>query len=310
MKKSLSLLLAALMVAGLAACGGSSSAPATSAAPAAETEAPAAETEAPAAETEAAAEVDYSKLSPASLEYHSLAAIKQRGELHIATEATFAPYAFKDADGNLVGLEVSLVNQIAEDMGVKCVIDDMAFDSVLPSVQAGLDDCAFAALTPTAERQEAFTFTKSYFSNGQMSLCRVEDVEKFKDESAMVAGVTMGAQKGTYQQTVAETLYPDCTGRYLEAVPNVVMDLKAGNIDIAIMDYDNAYAYAYQNEDLETAFVVPMLEGDAPSNCAASMLGNEELTECFNTLIDEYIADGRMQQWYEDAVALQLSLTE
>ena len=113
MKKTISLIMAALLTAGLTACGGSSAPASTTAAPAA-TEAPATEaaaTEAAAteaAEETAAAEVDYSKLAPTSIEYHSVAAIQQRGELHIATEATFAPYAFKDADGNLVGLEVDL----------------------------------------------------------------------------------------------------------------------------------------------------------------------------------------------------------
>ncbi|MGN1230339.1 MAG: ABC transporter substrate-binding protein [Anaerotignum sp.] len=280
MKKYLAFALALAMAFGCTACGGGS---------------------------EEAATTEYTSTD---VEYHSVAAIQERGEIHIATEATFAPYAFKDADGNLVGLEVSLVNKIAEDMGVTCVIDDMAFDSVLPSVQSGLDDIAFAALTPTAERKESYDFTQSYFSNGQMSLVRAEDAEKFKDESAMVAGVTLGAQKGSYQQTVAETLYPDCAGRYLETMPNIVMDLKAGNIDIAIMDFDNAYAYANQNADLVTAFKVPMLEGDEDSNCAAAMKGNEDLVNYINELIQKYIDDGSMQKWYEEAVLIQQSLTE
>ena len=292
MKKHFALALAVALALGCTACGSSSKE--TTADTSKET-------------TSEAASGDY---SATDIEYHSVAEIQKRGEIRIATEATFAPYAFKDSEGNLVGLEVSLVNAIAEDMGVTCVIDDMAFDSVLPSVQSGLDDIAFAALTPTAERQESFTFTDSYFSNGQMSLVRKEDVDKFKDESAMVAGVTLGAQKGSYQQTVAETLYPDCTGRFLETVPSIIMDLKAGNIDIAIMDYDNAYSYANQNEDLETAFKVPMLEGDEESNCAAAMKGNEDLTSYINELIKKYIDDGSMQKWYEEAVLLQQSLNE
>ena len=294
MKKFLAILLALCLVLSMAACGSSA---ASSAAAEASGDASAAET-------------DYSSLSSTDPAYHSVAAIQQRGELKIATEATFAPYAFKDADGNLVGLEVSLVNAIAEEMGVKCVIDDMAFDSVLPSVQAGLDDCAFAALTPTAERQEAFAFTQSYFSNGQMSLCRVGDAAKYTDVDSVTADTMLGAQKGSYQQTVAETTWPDCSGRYLETVPNVVMDLKAGNIDLAIMDYDNAYAYAYQNEDLETAFVVPMLEGDEAANCAASMKGNDDLTAYLNEVIQKFIDDGSMQKWYDEAVAIQLALAD
>lgn len=52
------------------------------------------------------------------------------------------------------------------------------------------------------------------------------------------------------------------------------------------------YAYAQQNDDLETAFVVPMLEGDAAANCAASMKGNDDLTNYLNELIQKYIDDG------------------
>ncbi len=286
MKKFLAMTMAMVAVFGCAACGGSTDS------------------------SDAASTGETTEYAPTDIEYHSVAAIQERGELKIATEATFAPYAFKDADGNLVGLEVSLVNQIAKDMGVTCVIDDMAFDSVLPAVQSGLDDIAFAALTPTEDRKESFTFTDSYFSNGQMSLVRAEDADKFADESAMVAGVTVGAQKGSYQQTVCETLYPDCTGRYLETVPAMIMDLKAGNIDIAIMDNDNAIAYANQNSDLATAFKVPMLEGDEESNCAAAMKGNDDLVTYINGLIAGYIEDGSMQKWYEEAVLIQQSLVE
>ena len=268
MKKCLALTLALVLALGCTACGGSEKKE-TTAATTAESAAESGET------TTAGSDTEY---KATDIEYHSVAEIQKRGVFHVATEATFAPYAFKDADGNIVGLEASMAQAMADDMGVELVIDDMAFDSVLPSVQAGLDDVAIAALTPDAERQKSFTFTQSYLSNGQMSLVRAEDVDKFKDESAMVAGVTMGAQKGSYQQKVADTLYPDCTGRYLETIPNVVMDLKAGNIDIAIMDYDNAYSYAQQNEDLETAFVVPMLEGDEPANCVATVKGNDDLT--------------------------------
>lgn len=301
MKKCLALTLALVLALGCTACGGSGKKETTAETTAETAAAESGETAAAGADTEYKA---------TDIEYHSVAEIQKRGVLHVATEATFAPYAFKDADGNIVGLEASMAQAMADDMGVELVIDDMAFDSVLPSVQAGLDDVAIAALTPDAERQKSFTFTQSYLSNGQMSLVRKDDVDKFKDESAMVAGVTMGAQKGSYQQKVAETLYPDCTGRYLETIPNVVMDLKAGNIDIAIMDYDNAYSYAQQNEDLETAFVVPMLDGDEPANCAAAMKGNEDLTNYLNELIQKYIDDGSMQKWYEEAVELQLSLNE
>lgn len=279
MKKFLAMALTAVLVFGCSACGGSN---------------------------DDAAE----EYAPTDIAYHSVAAIQERGELKIATEATYAPYAFKDADGNLVGLEVSLVKAIAEEMGVTCVIDDMAFDSVLPAVQSGLDDIAFAALTPTAERQESFTFTGSYFESGQLALVRAEDVDKYADESSVTADVVIGAQKGSYQQTVVDTLYPDCTTRYMEAVPSIVMDLKTGNIDIAVMDMNTAYAYASQNEDLETAFFVPMLPGDEASNCAPAMKGNDDLVNYVNELIEKFTNDGSIEKWYKEAVLIQQSMLD
>lgn len=185
MKKLAAAMLIAALAVGCVACGSKE-----------DTSANNASTDAAAEETGDSAEASDSKsYSPTDIEYHSVAEIQKRGEIHFATEATFAPYAFKDEAGNIVGLEPSMMQAIADEMGVKCVIDDMAFDSVLPSVQSGLDDMALAALSPTAERKEAFTFSESYLAHGQLSLVRAEDADKFKDASAMVAGVTMGARR-------------------------------------------------------------------------------------------------------------------
>ena len=56
--------------------------------------------------------------------------------------------------------------------------------------------------------------------------------------------------------------------------------------------------------------LILMLDGDEPANCAAAMKGNEDLTNYLNELIQKYIDDGSMQKWYEEAVELQLSLSE
>ncbi|MBQ9091279.1 MAG: transporter substrate-binding domain-containing protein, partial [Anaerotignum sp.] len=97
---------------------------------------------------------------------------------------------------------------------------------------------------------------------------------------------------------------------YMEAMPSIIMDLKTGNIDVAVMDMNTGYAYASQNEDLETAFVVPMLPGDEASNCAPAMKGNDDLVNYVNELIQKYIEDGSIQKWYEEAVLIQQSLLE
>ena len=243
------------------------------------------------------------------VEYHSVEAIKGRGELHVATEATFAPYAFKDADGKIIGLEADLMQALADEMGVTLVIDDMAFDSVLPSVQSGLDDIAFAALTPTEERMKAFSYTDPYHFGGQVAVVRAEDAEKYASETSMMtAEVTMGAQKGSYQQQVTDAYYPDTTKRYLESVPNVITDLKAGNIDVAVIDFDVASGYVLANPDLALTFRIEMLEGDEGSDCGMCMLGNDDLTAYVNELIAKWTKDGSLEAWYKSALQKQAEL--
>ena len=53
-----------------------------------------------------------------------------------------------------------------------------------------------------------------------------------------------------------------------------------------------------------------MLEGEEAANCAATMLGNTDLTDYVNTLIQKWLDDGTIDNWYNEAVALQSSLTD
>ena len=131
MKKYFALLLAGVMALSLAACGGSSSAPAAPAETQKEetaAEAPAeekAEAEAPAAE-EAAAEIK----------------TVEAGKLHMATNAAFPPYEMISDNGGFEGIDVEIATLIAQKLGLELVVDDMEFGSVITSVQGGKSDIA------------------------------------------------------------------------------------------------------------------------------------------------------------------------
>lgn len=294
MKKKL---LAVMLMSVLAFTGCSSS---TTTAPASsESDAAGASTETEAAESAA---------SNSALEEHSVAGIQKKGKIVFATEAAYAPYAFKDADGNIVGFEKTIMEEVAAALGVEAEINDMAFDSVIPSVQSGLADVGIAAITPTAERAEAVNLTVKYWEGGQIALVRAEDAEKFATDEDLT-GIVIGAQKGSYQQQVCDAFYAEGnTTRYLETVPTLVNDLKVGNVDVLIMDEINGKMYAQENEDLATGFMAQDMEGVDGGNAMALALGNDDLTEYINGLIEGWKEDGSLDQWFADAVALQEQL--
>ena len=151
MKKFLTLALAAMMALSLAACGGdsSSSAPAGSSAAGSS-----------AAAGGSSAADDGIGMASGNVEEHSLQAIKDRGVLVVTTEAGYAPFEFLDDEGNVVGLDASLAQALADDLGVELKIENIDFNSVVPEVQAGNADMAIAGLTPNEERKQSVDMSK------------------------------------------------------------------------------------------------------------------------------------------------------
>ena len=169
MKKYAAILLAGMMALSLAACGGSGSGNSN------KEEAAPAETETVTEETGTdAAEAATDAAAGTAAEFTTVS----EGELHMATNAAFPPYEMTsdgegyatDAAGDVhfEGIDVEVAAKIAEKLGLKLVIDDMEFGSVITSVQSGKADMAMAGLTVTEERKQNVDFTDSYATGVQV----------------------------------------------------------------------------------------------------------------------------------------------
>ena len=80
----------------------------------------------------------------------------------VGTSATNAPWESIDADGNYVGYDMDLINEIASRMGVEVQIEDMAFDALVAAVQTGKVNVAIASMGAKEERKEKVDFTQMY----------------------------------------------------------------------------------------------------------------------------------------------------
>ena len=54
---------------------------------------------------------------------------KREDKLIMVTEASFAPYEYY-SDGKIVGVDVDIAKEIADELGKKLVVKDVAFDSI------------------------------------------------------------------------------------------------------------------------------------------------------------------------------------
>ena len=299
MKKYFALLLAGMMAFSLAACGGSSSAPAAET-PAAETEGT--EAEAPAAEApaaDAAAETEGTEAEAPDAEApaaDAAAEIKtvEAGKLHMATNAAFPPYEMISDNGGFEGIDVEIATAIAQKLGLELVVDDMEFGSVITSVQGGKSDIAMAGLTVTEERKQNVDFTESYATGVQVII--VPEGSDIQTAADLANDKMIGVQDGTTGYIYcSDTVENGGFGEdHVTSYPNGAMAieaLKGGKVDAVVIDNEPAKAFVAANEGLkilETEYIV--------ENYAIGISkDNPALRDAVDGALKELIADGTVK---------------
>ena len=174
----LSGVLAGLMVLGLAACGG------TSAAPAAATAAPATTAAAPAEDTTAAAALDA-----------DVQAIVDRGVLRVGVKNAVLGFGYQDPiTSEYSGMEIDLANALAAQLGVDVEFTTVTAATRTELLDSGDIDCVLATFTITEERKQSWDFTTPYYTDHVTVL--VEDASGIKtlaDLKDKLVGVSSGS---------------------------------------------------------------------------------------------------------------------
>jgi len=269
MKKFFALLMALLMVLSLVACG---------------------QTAEPAAEGEDAAD-------PAALT-----------ELILGTSADYAPFEFMypDASGNLIygGIDVSVAQYIADEMGVELKVENMGFDYLLASLEKGDFDMVIAAMEATDERKQSADFSDPYYTDmPPMILVKKDAADSYKT-LADFAGKSVGAQTATTKLDIINDQMEGANAVSLQVVTDLINDLVNNKLDAVVLDGAVAMEYASSNPDLVVADASSEL-GEAYPYCVAVAKGDPKgLLPAINAAIAKMTADNMIETFIADADAL------
>lgn len=228
--------------------------------------------------------------------------IKQEGTLRIGTSADYPPYEFHtEIDGvdTIVGFDIALCQYIADDLGVELEITDMSFDSLLISLQQDKFDIVAAGMSPDEERLKAADFTDKIFESEQSIILRKADVALYPT-TAELAGASIGVQKGTIQEGIAEGITDKVVK--LTKLSELITELKTGKVDAVCIDYPCATAYVSGNDDLIVSDIE--IEYEGPGTCLAVQKGETEWVEYLNGIIKTVNEDGTMDQFIAEASML------
>ncbi|MEZ0342433.1 bifunctional serine/threonine-protein kinase/transporter substrate-binding domain-containing protein [Mycobacterium sp. pV006] len=166
--------------------------------------------------------------------------IRDTGRLVIGVNVPYAPMEFKNADGQLVGFDVDLMNAVARVLGLVPDYRDTAFEKILPAVVDRTFDVGMSSVTDTREREELVDFV-TYFQAGTQWARRPGR----SLGPASACGLKVGVAQGTLQETEElPTKSGQCTAAGMAPVEMVVYPsqdevtaaLIAGEIDAMSAD--------------------------------------------------------------------------
>lgn len=239
-----------------------------------------------------------------------LTKIKEKGELVVATSPDYPPYEFKileDGKEKIVGFDIAIAEEIAKDLGVKLTISEMDFKGLLVDLNAGKSDIVMAGMSPDEKRREAVDFSEIYYYSEQAILVTSDKKDELNSLESL-KGKKVGVQQGSIQEKIANEQIPDADIVPLVKIPNVVLDLKTGKLDAAIIELPVAEGYVKQFSEL--AISDAKVQNEDGGAAVAIKKGNEPLVDQVNSTLERLEAEDLINQFVIEANDIASNMIE
>ncbi|UYP46191.1 hypothetical protein NEF87_002476 [Candidatus Lokiarchaeum ossiferum] len=166
----------------------------------------------------------------------SLSDVIDAGEIHVGIEAAYPPFEQKTGDV-IEGFDPSIMEFIADDMGVDIVYHDVAWDTIFTSLATGAYDCVISAVTITNDRMTTMNFTRWYFLSSQAVMVKNDstlDIDSVDDVNN--ASIKCGIQASTTSQWYLEDEDFACSVVPYTTITLALAALDAGTVDVVLGD--------------------------------------------------------------------------
>jgi ABC-type amino acid transport substrate-binding protein len=182
------------------------------------------------------------------------------GTLRIGTYFVNPPFEYV-ADGQKIGFEVDLMNEIARRLALTPVFVDTQWEQILQQMQAGQYDAIVGGITITAERKRILAWSTPYMTT---TLSLVTDSRRSPEIRSIAdfKKASVGVQAATTDYDVALRMQQQ--GQIgsvkvysFDHIQDAMADLAAGRITAVMKVYPVAAWLARQRPDLKIVAQVP-----------------------------------------------------
>jgi lysine-arginine-ornithine-binding protein len=150
----------------------------------------------------------------------------------IATESSYKPFSYTDADGKLIGYEIELVDALCAQMQADCELISQDWDGLIPGLNAQKFDAVIAGMSITPERQEVVEFSDPYFHTGIILIAKKEDNVSVAD----LKGQPIASQRSTVAAQYLQDEHANADIKLYDTQDNAYLDLTSGRVRAMMSD--------------------------------------------------------------------------
>ena len=220
----------------------------------------------------------------------SLKRVQDAGKLIVACETSWPPFAYIDDKQQLVGYDVEVSRAIAEKLGVEPEYVESDWDSLFAGLDAGRYDIVCNGVEVTDERAKTYDFTEPYgYIHTALAVRKDnEDITSFED---LKGKTTANSLASTYME-LAESYGATVQG--IDTLEETIQLLTAGRIDATLNADVSFYDYLNVHPDADFKLVAQTAEASHVAIPVLKSEDTAYL-DALNTAIEELRADGTLK---------------
>jgi polar amino acid transport system substrate-binding protein len=228
--------------------------------------------------------------------------IAKSGTIRVGMDV-FVPWAMKNNKGELIGFEIDVARQLAEDMGVKVEFVPTKWSGIIPALIAGKFDVIIGGMGVTPKRNLKINFTNPYYYSSQGLLANVKKSKGFAITDFNSPSVDIAARLGSNAALAAKQNFPLAKLRLFDDEPAAVQEVRNGRVHAMVGSQPLPAHQAAENPELFTVYSEQLMKEPI---CFGLRKGDVDTLNFFNNWIEIVKSKGwvaeRYSYWFESTV--------
>lgn len=221
--------------------------------------------------------------------------------LRVGMELSYPPFETTDPQGRPAGVSVKLAEALGAHLGRRVVIENIAFDGLIPALKAGNVDCVISSMTATPERARSIAFSEPYLKTG-LALLIAEASPVSSAADLDIPGRVVAVKQGTTGQQWAAASLTKAQLLVLDTEAAAVLEVLQGRADAFIYDSMSVFKNHRRHPRQTRAALAPFRE---ESWAVGLRQGNDELRQQVNEFLESFRADGGFEKLGDEFLAEQ-----